>query len=50
MSQRVRSLALISLKREALAIPAHNRDVKLDLLFAIIKAVGLSRQEFRRLL
>jgi predicted RNA binding protein YcfA (HicA-like mRNA interferase family) len=37
-------------KHEAIAVPAHNRDVKPGLLLAIIKAAGLSRQEFRRLL
>jgi predicted RNA binding protein YcfA (HicA-like mRNA interferase family) len=37
-------------RREAVAVPAHNRDVKPGLLLAIIKAAGLSRQEFRRLL
>lgn len=37
-------------KREAIAVPVHNRDVKPGLLLAIIKVAGLSRQEFRRLL
>jgi predicted RNA binding protein YcfA (HicA-like mRNA interferase family) len=37
-------------RREAIAVPAQSRDVKPGLLLAIIKAAGLSRQEFRRLL
>jgi predicted RNA binding protein YcfA (HicA-like mRNA interferase family) len=37
-------------RREAVVVPAHSRDVKPGLLLAIIKAAGLSRREFRRLL
>ncbi len=37
-------------RREAIPVPVHNRDVKPGLLLAIIKAAGLSREEFRRLL
>jgi predicted RNA binding protein YcfA (HicA-like mRNA interferase family) len=36
-------------RREAIVVPAHNRDMKPGLLLAIIKAADLSRQEFRRL-
>jgi predicted RNA binding protein YcfA (HicA-like mRNA interferase family) len=37
-------------KHEAIAVPAHNRDVKPGLLLAILKTAGLSREEFRKLL
>ena len=37
-------------KRDAIPVPAHNRDMKPGLLLAIIKTAGLSREEFRRLL
>jgi predicted RNA binding protein YcfA (HicA-like mRNA interferase family) len=37
-------------KREAIAVPVHNRDVKPGLLLAIIKTAGLTRKEFRRFL
>jgi len=37
-------------KREAIAVPIHNRDMKPGLLLAILKTAGLSRDEFRRLL
>jgi predicted RNA binding protein YcfA (HicA-like mRNA interferase family) len=37
-------------KRDAIAVPVHNRDMKPGLLLAIIKTTGLSREQFRRLL
>lgn len=37
-------------RREAIAIPVHNRDVKPGLLLSVLKTAGISRDELRELL
>jgi predicted RNA binding protein YcfA (HicA-like mRNA interferase family) len=37
-------------KRDAIAVPVHNRDIKPGLLRSILKTADLSREEFRKLL
>jgi predicted RNA binding protein YcfA (HicA-like mRNA interferase family) len=37
-------------KRDSIAVPIHNRDVKTGLLLSILKTAELSRDEFRKLL
>ena len=37
-------------RRDAIAVPVHNRDVKPGLLLSILKTAGISRDELRELL
>jgi predicted RNA binding protein YcfA (HicA-like mRNA interferase family) len=37
-------------RRDAIAVPVHNRDVKPGLLLSILKTAGISRDELRKLL
>jgi predicted RNA binding protein YcfA (HicA-like mRNA interferase family) len=37
-------------RREAIAVPVHNRDVKPGLLLSILKTADISRDELRDLL